>query len=193
MSDEILRLDRDHARRELHHLLATRAFTFGDFVLTSGRRSNFYFDGKQVTLDGRGLALVSLLILDLCREQHIEAVGGLTLGADPIAAGVATLSGLTDAPIVAFLVRKEAKGHGTQRFLEGPQLAKETRVLIVDDVITTGGSLQVAAERAAEAGATVAGVLAIVDREEGGRETLEAQGYTVHALFKRSEFSAPVG
>src|SRR5665213_119436 len=96
--------DLDGARLELHGLLAERAFTFGDFVLSSGRRSDFYFNGKQVTLEGRGLYLVSRLILERCRELRIDAIGGLTLGADPIVAGVAALSGEA-APLRAFIVR----------------------------------------------------------------------------------------
>jgi orotate phosphoribosyltransferase len=180
----------DAVRRELHALLAERAFTFGDFVLTSGRHSDFYFNGKQVTLDGRGLYLASLLILERCRELRIDAIGGLTLGADPIAAGVAALSGRGD-PVRAFIVRKEAKEHGTGRLIEGPPLREGDRVMVVDDVITTGGSLLKAADALQEAPVEIVEALAIVDREEGGRENIEARGLRVHALFARSEFSAP--
>ena len=127
------------ARAEMHDLLAERAFTFGDFVLSSGRRSDFYFNGKQVTLEGRGLYLASLLILERCRELRVDAIGGLTLGADPIAAGVAALSGERE-PLRAFIVRKEVKDHGTARLIEGPPLHDGDRVMVVDDVITTGGS-----------------------------------------------------
>ena len=180
----------DDARVELHRLLAERAFTFGDFVLTSGRRSDFYFNGKQVTLDGRGLHLVSRLVLDRCRRLRIDAIGGLTLGADPIAAGVAALSGEGD-PLRAFIVRKEAKEHGTGRLIEGPALRPGDRVMVVDDVITTGGSFLRAVDALAGTGVEVVEVLAVVDREEGGRQAIEARGLAVHALFTRSEFSAP--
>jgi orotate phosphoribosyltransferase len=182
--------DLDAARSELHHLLAERSFRFGDFVLASGRRSDVYFNGKQVTLDGRGLYLVSLLVLARCRELGIEAVGGLTLGADPIACGVAALSG-RDQPLRAFIVRKEAKDHGTGRLIEGPELRRGERVLVVDDVITTGGSLLKAVDAVVAAGVEVVEALAVVDREEGGREAIEARGLQVHTLFTRSEFSAP--
>ncbi len=178
------------ARRELHALLAERAFTFGDFVLTSGRRSDFYFNGKQVTLEGRGLYLASLLILERCRELRIDAIGGLTLGADPIAAGVAALSGQKD-PLRAFIVRKEAKEHGTARLIEGPSLREGDRVMVVDDVITTGGSLLQAVDALRDQPVEIVETLAVVDREEGGRQNIEARGLRVHALFVRSEFSAP--
>jgi orotate phosphoribosyltransferase len=178
------------ARAELHTLLGERAFRFGDFVLASGRRSDVYFNGKQVTLEGRGLYLVSLLVLARCRELRIEAVGGLTLGADPIASGVAALSG-RDQPLRAFIVRKEAKDHGTGARIEGPELHSGERVLVVDDVITTGGSLLTAVDALAESGVEIVEALAVVDREEGGREAIEARGLRVHALFTRSEFSTP--
>lgn len=178
------------ARTELQALLAERAFRFGDFVLSSGRRSDFYCNGKQVTLEGRGLYLVSLLVLARCRELAIDAIGGLTLGADPIAAGVAALSG-RDQPLRAFIVRKEAKQHGTGGLIEGPELLRGERVLVVDDVITTGGSLLQAVDALADTGVDVVETLAVVDREEGGREAIEARGLSVHALFTRSEFSAP--
>lgn len=182
--------DLDAARRELHGLLAERAFTFGDFVLASGRSSDFYFNGKQVTLEGRGLYLAARLILERCRELRIDAIGGLTLGADPIAAGVAALSGEGD-PMRAFIVRKEIKDHGTGRLIEGPPLRAGDRVMVVDDVITTGGSLLQAVDALRDQPVEIVEALAIVDREEGGRENIEARGLRVHALFARSEFSAP--
>ena len=184
-------MDLEAARRELHGLLAGRAFRFGDFVLSSGRRSDYYFNGKQVTLEGRGLHLVSALVLARCRELRVEAVGGLTLGADPIAAGVAALSGTDPHPLRAFIVRKEVKGHGTGVLIEGPELRAAERVMVVDDVITTGGSLLQAVDAVIRTGAEVVEALAVVDREEGGREAIEARGIPVSALFTRSEFPAP--
>jgi orotate phosphoribosyltransferase len=180
----------DRVRRELHRLLAERAFIFGDFALTSGRRSDFYFNGKQVTLEGRGLYLVSRLILERCRELGIDAIGGLTLGADPIAAGVAALSG-EGVPLRAFIVRKESKVHGTGRLIEGPPLRAGDRVMVVDDVITTGGSLLQAVDALRDQAVEIVEALAVVDREEGGRQAIEERGLDVHALFVRSEFVAP--
>jgi len=176
-------------RDELRELVATRAFSFGTFTLTSGRTSDYYVDGKQVTLDGRGLYLVARFALEHCREKSVDAVGGLTLGADPIAAAVAALSGTESHPLTAFIVRKEVKGHGTGRAIEGPDLRPEMRVLLVDDTLTTGGTFLQAQEKVAATGATIAGAFCVVDREEGGREALEAAGIELHSLFRRSEFS----
>ncbi|HEV7678269.1 MAG TPA: orotate phosphoribosyltransferase [Candidatus Dormibacteraeota bacterium] len=177
-------------RTELHAMLYDRSFKFGDFVLRSGRRSDFYFDGKQVTLDGRGLYLVSRLILQRCRElPGITAVGGMTLGADPIAAGVAALSGMEDdSPLQAFIVRKEVKDHGTGKPIEGPALQPGQRVVMVEDTITTGGAILQAYDRVVETGADVVEAIVIVDREEGGREALADRGIPLHALYRRSEF-----
>jgi len=177
-------------RQELHALLTTRAFRYGDFVLTSGRRSDYYVDGKQVTLDGRGLYLVARLVLERCRELGVDAVGGLTLGADPIAAGTAALSGDTQRPVTAFLVRKDVKAHGTSRAIEGPPLGPGMRVLLVDDTLTTGGTFLQAREQVLETGAEIAECLCVVDREEGGAAALAATGLSLRALFRRSEFSS---
>lgn len=177
-------------RDELRELVAVRAFTYGSFTLTSGRHSDYYVDGKQVTLDGRGLYLVARLALEQCRAQDIDAVGGLTLGADPIAAAVAALSGESQQPITAFIVRKEVKAHGTGRAIEGPALRPGQRVLLVDDTLTTGGTFLQARDAVAATGATIVGALCVVDREEGGREALEGAGIELRALFQRTEFSA---
>ena len=179
-------------REELHALLAERAMRFGSFVLSSGRTSDFYFDGKQVTLDGRGLHLVARLVLERCRAIGANAVGGLTLGADPIAAGVAALSGGDGGtPLRAFIVRKEVKQHGTGRGIEGPPLGPGDRCVLVDDVITTGGAFLTALERVAPTGAEVLEAICVVDREEGGREALAERMLPLHALFLRSEFARP--
>ncbi|TMC51002.1 MAG: orotate phosphoribosyltransferase [Chloroflexi bacterium] len=176
---------------ELHELLRQRSFRFGDFVLSSGRRSDVYFDGKQVTLEGRGLYLVSRLVLARCRSLAATAVGGLTLGADPIAAGVAALSAVDGRPLRAFIVRKEVKAHGTGRAIEGPPLGAADRTVIVDDVITSGSAFLTAAERVLETGAAVVAAIAVVDREEGGAEALAARGLELQSLFRRSDFPAP--
>jgi orotate phosphoribosyltransferase len=180
-------------RRELHAMLYERSFRFGDFVLRSGRRSDFYFDGKQVTLDGRGLYLVSRLILQRVHElPGVTAVGGMTLGADPIASGVAALSGMEDAaPLQAFIVRKEVKDHGTGKPIEGPALHEGQQVVLVEDTITTGGALLQAYDRVLKTGAVPVEAIVIVDREEGGREACAERGLPLHALFRRSEFPTP--
>lgn len=181
-------------REELRSLLHQRSFAYGDFVLTSGRKSPFYFDGKQVTLQARGLHLVARLVLSRCREIGAAAVGGLTLGADPIAAAVAALSGGDGgAPIDAFIVRKQTKAHGTGRAIEGPALREGMRVVLVDDVITTGGSFLQAVEPVRSTGAIIIEAIAVVDREEGGREGLADHNLALHALFVRGDFPAPSG
>lgn len=177
-------------RERLLHLLRTHSFERRHVVLASGRESNFYIDCKRTTLMAEGHWLVGRLLLDriLRLSEPVAAVGGLTLGADPIASAVSMASWMAARPLQAFLVRKEAKGHGTRRFIEGPPLQPGTRVAIVEDVVTTGGSGLKACERAEEAGLVVAGVFALVDRLEGGREAFEARGYRLETLFTRRDF-----
>lgn len=179
-------------RDELKALLVERSLKFGDFVLASGKRSNYYFDSKYTTLHPRGLYLVSRAIFDIIREHKIDAqaIGGLTLGADPLAAGCAMLSHLEGPPALqGFIVRKEAKGHGSQRLIEGLNAKdKIDRVIIVEDVCTTGASSLKAVEAAErnDPPLTVAAVISLVDREEGGSETIRAR-YPFYSVFRRAE------
>lgn len=180
-------------RARLLELLRTHAYAKKKVVLASGRESDFYVDCRGVVLSAEGHALVGRLLLDLARAMApgLGAVGGLTMGADPLASAVALTSFLQGTPVGAFLVRKEPKGHGTGRYVEGLQLvAKGAKAVIVEDVVTTGGSSLKAVERAREEGLDVAGVVAIVDRSEGGRENLEAAGLKVASLFNRADFPA---
>ena len=184
--------DETAVRAELHALLAERAFTFGDFVLSSGRRSDFYFDGRQVTLHPRGSLLIGTLVLARCRELNVDAIGGLTLGADPIVAAVSTLSAADGGrEIGAFIVRKQVKDHGAGRQIEGPALTPGMRVVLVDDTTTTGSSYITAQAALAGSGVEIVEAIAVVDREEGAREALREHGMELHALFGRREFSAP--
>ncbi|HUF29127.1 MAG TPA: orotate phosphoribosyltransferase [Gemmatimonadaceae bacterium] len=172
----------------LTSLLALRSARRGQFTLASGRTSTLYIDARLTTMSPEGLALVGPAGLAAIREAgpSPDAVGGLTLGADPIAYAISYASASTPEPIRAFTVRKEAKSHGTGRVIEGPFEAGD-QVIIVEDVITTGGSAIRAARAVGEAGGSVVGVLALVDREEGGRESIEAAGYTVLALVTASQ------
>jgi orotate phosphoribosyltransferase len=179
------------ATARLAALLAERSARRGDFVLASGRRSTLYIDARLTTMHPDGLALVGPAGLSAIEGAgwRPDAVGGLTLGADPVAYAIAYASALAGRPLRAFTVRKEAKQHGTGRLIEGPYQPGD-RVVVVEDVITTGGSALRAAEAVRAAGGTVVGVLAVVDREEGGREAIEEAGYPVLALARASEVVA---
>jgi orotate phosphoribosyltransferase len=170
----------DRARLlELIHQLALKR---GHFILASGKESTFYLDGRMVTLSAEGAALVGRLMFAKLAGRGVQAVGGLTMGADPIATAVSLTSYLEGAPIPAFIVRKEAKGHGTGKQVEGP-LPEGARVAIVEDTVTTGGSPLKAAEAVEALGCTVVTILALIDRQDGAREKIEAAGYTYEPLF----------
>ncbi len=177
-------LDAVEARTRLLQIVRDKALKRGDFTLASGKKSDYYLDCRLVTLDPEGLVLLSRLILRELKGTGVEAVGGLTLGADPIAAGVAALSHLEGTPLRAFIVRKETKGHGTQKRIEGT-LPKGAKVAIVEDVMTTGGSALEAAREVEKAGATVAKVFCLVDRLEGGDEL--RKGYDLRCFFDVNE------
>ncbi|MCX7975381.1 MAG: orotate phosphoribosyltransferase [Candidatus Aminicenantes bacterium] len=174
-------------KEELKQLLRQKSLITGvERVLTSGRTSHYYIDAKMTTLDPRGARLVASLILEVLRNYEIDAIGGFTLGADPIVAAVAALSAETERPLPAFIVRKEPKKHGERKLIEGP-FERGWRVCIVDDVVTTGGSTLKACQAVEEEGGEVVLTLAIVDRQEGGRENLEARGYTFVSLLTRDD------
>lgn len=178
-------------RTRLVALLKARSVLHGDFVLASGRRSPYYVDCRRTTMHADGLALIGELGLAAIRDAgwRADAVGGLTLGADPVAYAIARASAGSDRPIHAFTVRKAAKTHGAGRHIEGCFEAGMP-VVIVEDVITTGASALEAAAAVRDAGGAVRGVLAVVDREEGGREAVERQGYAVRALVALRELLA---
>ena len=177
--------------RELVQLLASRSARRGDFTLASGRLSSLYIDARLTTMSPEGLTVIGPLGLEALHHTNwrVDSIGGLTLGADPIACAIAYASATGHAPLRAFTVRKEPKAHGTRRVIEGPFQAGD-RVAVIEDVITTGGSALKAVQAVTDAGGTVLGVLALVDREEGGRETLEASGLEVIALTRASDILA---
>jgi len=176
----------ENEREQLRQLLKAESLMFGDFTLASGKKSTFYFDSKRTTLLPDGAWLTAREVLRVVRKERIEAdaIGGLTLGADPIVCPVAALSHVEGPALRAFIVRKETKEHGTGRRIEG-QLAPASRVIIVDDVVTTAGSTIKAIEAAEEAGHTVVAVICLVDREEGGAARLAS--YPFYPIFRRSE------
>lgn len=182
---------RTSLRDELRALLRTRSVRHGTFTLSSGATSDFYVDCRQVTMDPRGMTLIAALILDLADDlPEARAIGGLTMGADPIAAAVAYASAGTARPLAMFSVRKEAKGHGVGKQVEGPFPAEDgAAIIVVEDTMTTGASTRRAIEAIArDTAAKVARVVVIVDRLEGGTDGLRADGHDVRALFTRRDF-----
>lgn len=176
-------------KKRLIELIFNRAFKYSAepvFKLVSGRMSNYYFNCKSVTLHPEGMYLIGNLIFDMINGLNITGIGGLTLGADPVAYAVSYASYLKGKPVEAFVVRKSAKAHGTMQWIEG-DVKEGDRVVIVDDVITTGKSTIEAINRAKEAGLEIVKVIALIDRQEGGRENIEALGYKVDAVVLRDE------
>jgi len=178
-------------RRRLLAMLTERSYEKKKVVLSSGLESDFYIDCKKTVLTAEGHWLIGTLMFTAIRTRFPTAVGvgGLTLGADPLASAVSLVSFLGRAPLQAFLVRKEAKGHGTAQWIEGlSSLPQGAPVVILEDVITTGASTIKAIERARASGLVPVGAFTVVDRQEGGREAIEATGVPVLSLFARSDF-----
>jgi orotate phosphoribosyltransferase len=178
-------------RDELLALLAARSAKLGTFTLASGRQSSLYIDARLTTMSPDGMTLIGPLGLAAIRDAGwaADSVGGLTLGADPIAVAISYASAATDAPVRAFTVRKEPKQHGTGRLIEGPYRAGD-RVVVIEDTITTGGSARRAIDAVRAAEGTVLGVLALVDREEGGADALRSEGVDVVSLARAAEIVA---
>ena len=172
-------------------LLAERSAKRGRFKLASGKESDFYIDARLTTMSPDGLAMIGPLALLALREKgwQVDAIGGLTLGADPISYSISYASAASDHPLRAFTVRKEPKAHGTGKLLEGP-VKEGDHVAVIEDVITTGGSALRAIEAVRNAKASVVGVLALVDREEGGRQAIESAGVGVISLVTASQIIA---
>ncbi|MFZ5761346.1 MAG: orotate phosphoribosyltransferase [Thermodesulfobacteriota bacterium] len=181
----------DKAR--LKAILLEKSYRKGKFKLSSGKESDFYIDGKQTTLSAEGGYLTGKLLLAMIRESgtKIEAVGGMTLGADPIVTAVSVVSFLEKEPIPAFIVRKESKKHGTEAYLEGQQnIPAGATVALVEDVVTTGGTLIKVIDRVEAQGYRVGLIATIIDREEGGAEALAEKGYPLKSLFTRTSLLA---
>lgn len=176
-----------YQKQSLIDLVREKALKFGDFTLASGKKARYYLDGKQITLDSFGACLVGEGILELLQPRLPAAVGGMSIGADPITAAVITLAGVRGLPLKGFMVRKEAKGHGTERYVEGPVVSGE-EVVILEDVVTTGGSSLTAIQRCEQYGLKIRGVVAIIDRMEGGRQAFESRGYAFDSLLTIRDF-----
>lgn len=184
-------MDARDLKARLAAILRSESLQRGHFVLASGKTSDYYLDCRRTTLHAEGADLVGRLVLAAidARGWRPSAVGGLTLGADPVAAATAVISHQQNRPLHAFLVRKKSKDHGTRQQIERlPE--RGSAVVLVEDVVTTGGSAIQAAEAARGAGLEVLGVVGLVDREEGGREALAEAGYELEALFTARELLA---
>lgn len=175
-------------RQELKELLDTLSFERRPVVLSSGKTSNYYFDGRKVSLHAKGAYLIAQIICDMIENENVDAVGGLTMGADPIVGALGPEAYRRGLDLSLFIVRKEAKQHGTKQQIEGPPLAASSRVVIVDDVLTTGGSIIQAVQAVREIGCEVVKAIVLVDRLEGGSQALEEINVRVESVFTAADF-----
>jgi orotate phosphoribosyltransferase len=175
-------------KESLIALIRHKALKFGSFTLTSGKKASYYLDGKQVSLDPHGARLIAEGILALLASGPLpDAIGGMAIGADPITAAVITMSAVRGTPITGFMVRREPKGHGTNQYVEGP-VQPGNSVVIVEDVVTTGGSSLAAIERVTAFGLKVQRVVAIIDRMEGGAQAFADKGIPFASLLSILDF-----
>ena len=180
-------------KRRLAKILVERSYKEGDFLLASGRRSDYYFDCRVTALHAEGSELIGNLFFEAVSEiiasgTPVKGVGGMTMGADPLVSATTVVSSQKGKPLNGLLVRKESKGHGTNQFVEGlANFEAGDPVVVLEDVVTTGGSLLKACQRIESAGLKIVAVCCILDREEGGREKLKEAGYELKALFTRRE------
>lgn len=172
-------------KKDLLLMLHDKSFRYSKepiYKLVSGRMSNFYIDSKLTTLDAKGAYLTGLIIFEMIKELNPDGIGGLTLGADPIATSVAVVSFINNQPISSFIVRKEPKKHGSQQWIEG-QIKPNGRVVVVDDVITTGSSTIKAINIMKENGYNIIKVIGLLDRQEGGKEAIKNTGFDLESVF----------
>ncbi|NEQ40867.1 MAG: orotate phosphoribosyltransferase [Okeania sp. SIO3I5] len=191
MTNQISSLDSTTAdlitiRKQLLDLLCQLAYREGNFVLSSGQSSSYYINGKYVTLHPLGALIIGRLLLSMLPEDT-QGVAGLTLGADPIVTAVSVVSVYENRPIPALIIRKQAKGHGTMSYIEGPVLETNAKVVVLEDVVTTGASAMMAVNRLREAGYQVDQIFSLVDRQQGGREFYEKEGIHFESIFTISE------
>jgi len=178
----------DELKKDLHKLLEKEALRRGDFILSSGKKSNYYLDGRVITMTPEGAYLVGNIILEMAKGKGVEAIGGPTLGADPIVGAVACLAYQRDIPIKTFIVRKAAKEHGMAKQVEGPALVAGSKVILVDDVATTGKALIEAKEALDKIGVIAETAIVIVDRTEGARDNLAKVGLRLESIFSIKDF-----
>jgi orotate phosphoribosyltransferase len=174
-------------KERLRQILLEKSVVRGrEFKLASGKTSDFYVDARVTTLDAEGAALCGRIFLQMLGGFKVDAVGGYSIGADPIVAAIAVLSHLEKRPLPAFIIRKEEKGHGTRKMIEG-NFRAGWRVALFDDVITSGGSIIKGAKQVESEGGAVEVVMAVLDRQEGGREAIESHGYRFLSIFTKKD------
>ncbi len=179
----------DKMKKKLGEIILEKSFKYSEnppFTLASGKQSYYYFNCKPTTLDPEGMNLIGTIIFDMLKDTDITAAGGLTLGADPIANALAVISYQKGKPIKSFIVRKDVKDHGTKSAIEG-NVSSGEKVVIIDDVITTGGSTIIAIEQARKAGLKVEMVITLIDREEGGKENILKYVNNIKSILTRTE------
>ncbi len=181
--------DLSAVRLALLDLICEVAYKEGDFTLSSGQKSTYYITGKQVTLHAQGALMMARLLLAMLPPNAV-AVGGLTLGADPMVSAVSIVGAYENRPVTPLIIRKEAKGHGTRAYIEGPELPAGSLVTILEDVVTTGASALQAVERLRAAGYVVNDILALVDRQQGGQALYDAAGLNFQPIFTIDELQA---
>ena len=181
-------MDEAAMKKRLARILVERSYMEGDFTLASGRKSDYYFDCRQTSLHPEGAWLIGSLFNRMLADLDIAAVGGMTMGADPLISATSVVSHLLERPLAGLIVRKAVKDHGTGRYIEGLANVKQgDAVAMLEDVVSTGGSVLQACERVRDAGLSVAVICCVLDRGEGGREKLQEAGYRVRAIFTRPE------
>jgi orotate phosphoribosyltransferase len=176
-------------KKRLARLLIEKSYLEGDFTLTSGQKSDYYFDCKHTALHPEGSWLIGKFFLDMIRAKGgVQGVGGMTLGADPLVSAVTVVSYIEGYPLPGFIIRKQPKGHGTNQYLEGlKNFEPGMNVCLLEDVITTGGTLLKAVDRVREQGLNIVGILGVLDREQGGRENIAKAGFELQTIFTRRE------
>ncbi|MDJ0631799.1 MAG: orotate phosphoribosyltransferase [Xenococcaceae cyanobacterium MO_188.B29] len=184
--DSLANASSQQLRQNLLSLLTKFAYQEGNFTLSSGAKSSYYINCKQVTLRADGALIIGRLLFSLLPE-NTQAVAGLTLGADPLVSAVSVVSAYENKSIPALIIRKEPKGHGTKAYLEGPTLEPGARVVVLEDVVTTGRSAMLAVERLQAAGYHVEQIMALVDRQQGGAELYQSKGLKFQSLFSIAE------
>lgn len=188
--DALLDISPSEAHDRLRQLVNDKAVIRGDFVLTSGAKSNYYIDGKYISLTSEGLAYFSRVVLDMIENTEIDLIGGMTLGADPIIGAVVAMSHMIGRPLDGIIIRKEAKEYGSNKQIEGP-MKDGAKIVIIEDVVTTGGSSLRAIDAVEKAGGKVVKVITLVDRLAGGRDAFESKGYVFEPIFTIKDLDIP--